>query len=122
MTDPAKKHAIWLRAGSKCEHCGVTVSRRKGTGHVHHKTYEREGNEDLRDLELLCLQCHNERHPDHDFVSKAEQKRRAARNAARRERKRKKLERDPEWDEKWGYAIREARNALEKKKREIEGK
>lgn len=31
---------------------------------VHHLTYIRLGNEDLSDLQVLCLGCHRRRHPN----------------------------------------------------------
>ena len=41
----------------KCSHCGV-----KRNLQVHHKTYERVGCEDLKDLEVLCGFCHQKTH------------------------------------------------------------
>jgi 5-methylcytosine-specific restriction endonuclease McrA len=41
--------------GAKCERCG-----RAGDLELHHKTYERLGNERFSDLELLCNPCHGE--------------------------------------------------------------
>jgi 5-methylcytosine-specific restriction endonuclease McrA len=46
--------------GGKCERCGWEQSRwHKGRGlELHHKTYERLGEELPGDLELLCQRCH----------------------------------------------------------------
>lgn len=49
------------RADGNCEHCGV--HRQNGDLHVHHKDYSDLGNEDLRQVEVLCLGCHKHRHP-----------------------------------------------------------
>ena len=48
-----KKVDIINKRGRICEHCGTA-------GHVelHHKTYDRLGNEADEDLELLCKNCH----------------------------------------------------------------
>lgn len=46
----------------RCENCGATRQLA-----VHHKTYERLGNESLEDLSLLCRKCHaivHGRHPN----------------------------------------------------------
>ncbi|RKY08529.1 MAG: hypothetical protein DRP56_04010 [Planctomycetota bacterium] len=43
--------------GHKCEKCGF-----KHEIEVHHKTYERLGDERLSDLEVLCARCHNDEH------------------------------------------------------------
>lgn len=50
---------LW-QANFRCERCGYD-----GTGEsidVHHKTYERLGNERLSDLEVLCRTCHRLEH------------------------------------------------------------
>jgi 5-methylcytosine-specific restriction endonuclease McrA len=52
--------------GRQCERCD-SVFRIV----VHHKTYERIAREDLGDLEILCRNCHDRKHPrlavlDHD--------------------------------------------------------
>lgn len=120
--DPDVKDAAWRRCDGECEQCGRSVSRSDWTGHVHHITYENEGDERLEDVLVLCLRCHNQEHPHHDFVSKEDQKRRQARNAARRERNRERKHNDPDWDERWGYQIRDARRALDNKRSEIEGR
>lgn len=44
----------------KCDHCGDYFHRCRTE--VHHKTYERVGNEDLDDLEILCEDCHGKHH------------------------------------------------------------
>jgi hypothetical protein len=45
-------HARWC-----CERCG-----QRRHLHVHHRTYERLGCERLEDLEVLCLDCHEQTH------------------------------------------------------------
>lgn len=42
--------------GKKCFACGS----RRGPLHIHHLTYVRLGNEQLRDLRPLCVPCHRE--------------------------------------------------------------
>lgn len=55
-------HWAFIRAryvrkfGRSCEHCGA------GGDHLHHKTYDRLGAEDLEDLIFLCAKCHREVH------------------------------------------------------------
>ena len=46
------------RAEHKCQRCraGMVVL------HVHHKTYERRGEERLSDLIVLCEKCHSQEH------------------------------------------------------------
>ena len=61
------RQQVWARAnkhnGGKCELCRL----RSGCD-VHHLTYERLGDEDLRDLLLVCRPCHRvlsgKRQPD----------------------------------------------------------
>lgn len=49
-----KKDVIQER-GYECEDCGVTRALE-----LHHKTYERLGEEEMGDVELLCRRCHGE--------------------------------------------------------------
>ena len=57
------EHWKWIRgvvldrAGGKCERC-----KDRPAAHVHHKTYDRAGNEAVGDLEALCLRCHGLEH------------------------------------------------------------
>ena len=44
------------RAGDKCERCKTPKGLRRLE--VHHRTYERFGNERLEDLEVVCVLCH----------------------------------------------------------------
>lgn len=46
--------------GSKCERCGCVRPANKL--HIHHLTYERLGNEEPSDLEILCPLCHMHEH------------------------------------------------------------
>lgn len=63
-------------ANYKCEEC----KKKKKSLHVHHKTYERYGNENHEDLKILCQPCHANFHkiyPHHNrhfAVNKIEQK------------------------------------------------
>ena len=41
------------QSGYRCKVC-----KKKDTLQVHHKTYERRGREKLKDLEVLCDECH----------------------------------------------------------------
>ena len=52
-----KRAAALKRAGFRCQVCNG--SKRLD---VHHRTYARLGNELVDDLEVLCRDCHNERH------------------------------------------------------------
>jgi len=46
------------RASYECQECGAI----HGELHVHHITYKRLGRERLRDLRVLCADCHGEVH------------------------------------------------------------
>lgn len=48
-----KRNQVLLRAKYRCERCGI-----EGDLDVHHKTYERLGDEDLGDLKAVCRNCH----------------------------------------------------------------
>lgn len=52
-----RRRAALERAGGRCMDCG---SRKRLQ--VHHLTYKRWGNEDARDLRVLCSRCHARRH------------------------------------------------------------
>lgn len=52
-----KREAVRKRSGNKCERCYTNPQQA-----VHHKTYERVGNERLEDLIAIC-------HPCHEFLS-----------------------------------------------------
>src|SRR6266581_4708000 len=49
-----KRKAKLDQAGRRCEQCGSVT----GGMDVHHKTYDRLGNERLEDLVVLCVRCH----------------------------------------------------------------
>lgn len=52
-------------AGYQCEQCGQFAKRRGEhfVGlHVHHKTYARVNREELDDLIVLCVHCHEVQH------------------------------------------------------------
>jgi len=48
-----KREAVRERSGGRCERCWAN-----GMDAVHHKTYERIGNERLDDLQAICDPCH----------------------------------------------------------------
>ena len=49
----ARRTAALRRAGYRCQLCNRT-----GRLEVHHRTYERRGNESPEDLIVLCDECH----------------------------------------------------------------
>jgi hypothetical protein len=54
------RRRAYKRSRGRCEHC-----RKRhflGALQLHHKTYVRLGKERMRDVELLCDQCHRDRH------------------------------------------------------------
>ena len=52
-----KKKEVFKERGKECEQCGD-----QHYIHVHHLTYERLGDENLEDLQILCYQCHMSKH------------------------------------------------------------
>jgi 5-methylcytosine-specific restriction endonuclease McrA len=58
-----KRNRALIRAGNRCQVCASTYQL-----DVHHRTYERLGNELLSDLMVLCRRCHQHYH---DFLPKA---------------------------------------------------
>ena len=44
---------VLRRAKNRCQICNATDNL-----HVHHRTYENKGDEDLADLTVLCSDCH----------------------------------------------------------------
>jgi 5-methylcytosine-specific restriction endonuclease McrA len=52
------------RGYNYCEKCGATPNdvTRETALHVHHKTYERLGEERLEDLMIICRTCHEKEH------------------------------------------------------------
>lgn len=55
-----KKAQLFELRGKECEQCGY-----KHRLHVHHLTYERLGEENLDDLQILCFQCHMSKHDEY---------------------------------------------------------
>lgn len=53
----AKRKEAFECHGRKCHDCGA-----KGNLEVHHKTYRRLGREKMKDLQVLCKDCHKTRH------------------------------------------------------------
>lgn len=58
-----KRNAALKRANYRCSRCGS-----KRDPNVHHKTYERLGNELDSDLEVLCFTCHNGHHLSESYA------------------------------------------------------
>ena len=46
------RYRVFEREQGACQMCGEEGQ------HVHHMTYARFGNENLKDLQLLCESCH----------------------------------------------------------------
>ena len=74
-------------AGGKCEECGATHRLE-----VHHLTYKRLCCERMEDLQVLCRDCHDKKHPgkrrDHPVnprVRRSGKSKRIKRNEARKE-------------------------------------
>lgn len=61
-----KRKQVLDHAKHRCQICNSSESL-----NVHHRTYERRGNEDLADLTVLCKNCHSQ---FHDRVSAQERK------------------------------------------------
>lgn len=80
----AKRLEVIARAGGICEKC----KERRGV-HVHHFFYgnRQRGTEPLDWLQLVCLKCHGDYHPNHTFRTVAEQKALKARRERNRKRK-----------------------------------
>ncbi len=53
----SRRNRVLLRAGNRCELCGTRERL-----DVHHRTYERYGEEQLGDLIALCRSCHQRFH------------------------------------------------------------
>lgn len=51
------RNRMLKRSGYKCQLCNAS-----STLHVHHRTYERKGYEELSDLIVLCAKCHAKFH------------------------------------------------------------
>jgi len=54
----ARRRAALQRAGHKCQRCGT----RRYTLQVHHLKYVRVGREEMEDLEVCCVRCHDNVH------------------------------------------------------------
>jgi 5-methylcytosine-specific restriction endonuclease McrA len=55
-----KRQAALRHHGERCNRCDAVNDLQ-----VHHKTYDRRGNERMKDLEVLCADCHAGEH-QHD--------------------------------------------------------
>jgi 5-methylcytosine-specific restriction endonuclease McrA len=68
-----KRAGALARDGYRCRLCNSKVAPL----HVHHRTYDRFGHEDLNDLTTLCEKCHNAFHrPPKALGPKAKKSRR----------------------------------------------
>lgn len=52
----AKRAAVMVRSGGKCEKCGRRAE------HVHHRSYRHVGQERPWELQALCRACHKAAH------------------------------------------------------------
>ena len=57
----AKRREALEHAKKRCQYCGARAVEL----HVHHKTYERRGDERMDDLIVLCKDCHAKVHKAH---------------------------------------------------------
>jgi 5-methylcytosine-specific restriction endonuclease McrA len=55
-----RRKELYRERGGRCEDCGREL---EGHYHAHHMNYTNVGDEPLRDLRLLCEDCHKKRHP-----------------------------------------------------------
>lgn len=94
------------RAGNRCEGCGVSSLERRLE--VHHITYDRLGFEDLRDLRVLCPECHERADEKRDEATcrRAARRAREANYAARLDGWATKVYGD-DWDSYPGYQVAE---------------
>jgi len=74
--DQEVRRLVIARSRGYCEDCNEELS--PDSTHVHHRTYERLGRELPKDLEVLCLRCHERRHPHQRFDSLRVQGQKAA--------------------------------------------
>jgi len=56
-----------LRKFKKCSICGSTERL-----HLHHLTYENFGREDIKDVAVMCENCHNKLHKIFQYPTKKE--------------------------------------------------
>lgn len=57
-----KRLQVMIRCKGVCEQCHFYP-----VDHIHHLTYDRFGNEHLDDLQGLCVDCHQAKHPHRTF-------------------------------------------------------
>lgn len=61
-----RRGEVYRRACGRCASCGITYIEEY---HVHHKVpISAGGNHDFSNLELLCEDCHIEKHPDNEAL------------------------------------------------------
>ncbi len=69
-------------SGGKCQKCDSNKNLQ-----VHHKTYEKFGHEDLRDLATLCRDCHESVHLSPTALIKVRNKRTRKQKKKRQQKK-----------------------------------
>ena len=60
------KRIQYMKSPKTSNDCAACNKRYQSNFHLHHKTYERFGNEDLDDLVMLCERCHSDVHKFHE--------------------------------------------------------
>lgn len=59
----AKREELFKKREGTCEYCGRTLDFSSGKWRLHHKDNDRSHNSD-DNLEILCIPCHFDKHPD----------------------------------------------------------
>lgn len=104
------KRAAWDRSRGSCERCGKPTRLGNGLSHLHHLTYARKGHELLEDVQLLCLDCHGQSHPRHEFLALSVQRCRAS------ARRKAPKPRDGRWEAENGRLREELRRTVASRK------
>jgi 5-methylcytosine-specific restriction endonuclease McrA len=67
-----RKIEVSRRSNSRCNSCGVSISFLR-KAHLHHiKPLSKGGDNSLENLELLCADCHMDKHPDKSHLFRRE--------------------------------------------------
>ena len=64
-----RRYRLAEAKGWKCDKCGFTPFS-KSQIDVHHLNYECLGKETPEDVQLLCRNCHESKHPDNRFMNR----------------------------------------------------
>lgn len=71
-----RKVEVSRRSNSKCNSCGISISVLR-KAHLHHiKPLSKGGDNSLENLELLCADCHMDKHPDKSHLFRRKKYRR----------------------------------------------